>query len=206
MKALVSLVLAVGIIGGVYLATTSGCGARAQVAGDKILDMIDSRLGELDVKMKKVQNEMAELDKIIASNREGKIKAEVRLEEFDKKIKPLENDIKRAKQALKILNPHLTATSDVEINGKMRAPAEINEMATALLDEHESLSSSLGTLKATRRQFEQAHQAVARNYDVSTRQMAELKKMVGMIESKKEALDENEGCSKYLERDRFGIG
>ena len=42
MKALVSLVLAVGIIGGVYLATTSGCGARAQVAGDKILDMIDS--------------------------------------------------------------------------------------------------------------------------------------------------------------------
>ena len=103
MKALVSLVLAIALIGGIYVATTSGCGARAQVAGDKLMDKIDNWLGELDVKQKKIENEIESLDETIKKNHEGKIKAEVRLEEFDKRITPIEKNVGRVKQALIVI-------------------------------------------------------------------------------------------------------
>ena len=72
MKALVSLVLAVALIAGIYIASTSGCGARAQVAGDKLLKKIDGWLGELDVKRKKIQNKIEELDNAIKQSAEAK--------------------------------------------------------------------------------------------------------------------------------------
>lgn len=190
MKALVSLVLAIALIGGIYVATTSGCGARAQVAGDKLMDKIDNWLGELDVKQKKIENEIESLDETIKKNHEGKIKAEVRLEEFDKRITPIEKNVGRVKQALIVINPHLSATEDVEINGKMMSPEKINDMAKQLLDEHESLSTQIGALKATRRTYEQTRQALAKNYEISTRQMAELKKKMKLIIAKKDALDD----------------
>lgn len=190
MKALVSLVLAVALIGGIYVATTSGCGARAQVAGDKLMDKIDNWLGELDVKQKKIENEIITLDETIKRNHEGKVKAEVRLEEFDNRITPIERNVGRVKQALIVINPHLSATEDVEINGKMMSPEKINDLAKQLLDEHESLSTQLGALKATRRTYEQTRTALSKNYEISTRQMAELKKKMKLIISKKEALDD----------------
>ncbi len=190
MKALVSMVLAVALVGGIYVAASSGCGARAQVAGDKILELIDARLGKLDVKRKEIQNAIADLDKTIAKNRQGKVKSEVMLENFDGKIAPIQNEINRIKQALTVINPHLSASEDVEINGKMRSPSELNEMAKELLERHEKLSSQLGGLNANRAQYEKTHQAVAKAYSVSTTQMSKLKELLTSIDDKMEALDQ----------------
>ena len=108
MKALVYLVSAVAIIGGVYVATTTtGCGARAQVAGDKVMDKIDKWLGELDVKRKEIANSIDELEDAVDRTHKAKVSAEVRLEEIDKRAAPIKKRIDGIKVYLAEINPHL---------------------------------------------------------------------------------------------------
>jgi peptidoglycan hydrolase CwlO-like protein len=190
MKALLSLVLAIALIGGIYIASTSGCGARAQVAGDKILQKIDGWLGELDVKRKEIANSVERLDAAIDRNHKAKVSAEVRLEEIDRKIEPVQSTIGRIKQALIVINPHLDATAEVEINGKMMSPEKIQEVANQLLDQHESMSSQLGALKATRETYQRTLDLLSREYETSTKQMTSLKKKLDEIDIKKKALDD----------------
>ncbi len=107
MKALVSLVLAIVLIGGIYLISTSGCGARAQVAGEQLLEKIDSWLGELDVKRKAIENEKKNLEQAIENVREQKVKAKVQLDLYQAKIDPMNMELTNIKRALGELQPHL---------------------------------------------------------------------------------------------------
>ena len=75
-------VLAIALIAGV---TIIGCGPRAQVAADKIVAQIDKVLGELNVKLKKVENAYAELQTSTEGMREKRIDAKVRLEKLQEK-------------------------------------------------------------------------------------------------------------------------
>ncbi len=190
MKALVSLVLAIALVAGIYVASTSGCGARAQVAGDKMLKKIDGWLGDLDVKRKDIANNVQQLDAAIDKNHKAKIAAEVRMEDIDRQVQSIQGNIERIKQGLAVIQPQLSATEDVEINGKMFSPDKVKEMASELLDRHESLSSQLGALKATRETYKRTQDLLTREYQTSTSQMASLKRKLEEIDIKKKALDD----------------
>ena len=105
MKAFASLILMISLLAGVYVATTTtGCGARAQVAGDKVMDKIDKWLGELDVKRKEIANSIDELENAVDRTHKAKVSAEVRLEEIDKKAKPIQKRIDGIKVYLAEIN------------------------------------------------------------------------------------------------------
>lgn len=197
MKALVSLVLAVALIGGIYVVSTGGC-AQTQVAGDKLMKKIDSWLGELDVKRKKIENSIGKLDESIEKSHRGKISAEVRLEEFDRQLTAMKKNSDRVKEAIGVLRPHFSATEEVEINGKMMSPEKINSLANDLLDEYESLSSQQGSLETTRKTYQQTHDVLKKQYETSTTQMASLKKKLIDIDIKKKALDDMKTAQKIL--------
>jgi len=189
MKALVSLILAVALIGGVYLATTSGCGARAQVAGDNIMKKIDGWLGELDVKKTKIENKIGELTTAVDNVRKKKVEAEVRLEQLEKERGPVTAKIAEVKKALKVLSPHLKSTEDVEINGTMMSPEKINNFATELADEYDMLNQKLGGLDVSVKAYRQAFELLNRQAETGQTTLKTLSGKLQEIATKKEALD-----------------
>ena len=191
MKALVSLVLAVALVGGIYVATTTtGCGARAQVAGDKVLDKIDKWLGELDVKRKEIENSVQSLEAAVENNHKAKINAEVRLDDMDRRMQPIQKRVDGIKVYLAEINPHLSSTEAVEINGKTMSPEEIKARANEFLEAYEMNNQELGALQATKETYKRAFDLLNKEYQISTQQMATLKKKLEEIDIKKTALDD----------------
>lgn len=191
MKAFASLILMISLLAGVYVATTTtGCGARAQVAGDKVMDKIDKWLGELDVKRKEIANSIDELENAVDRTHKAKVSAEVRLEEIDKKAKPIQKRIDGIKVYLAEINPHLTATEEVVIQGKTMSPEQIKKTAATLLDAYETSNQEMGALNATQETYKRTFDLLSREHEVSSKQMATLKKKLDEIDIKKKALDD----------------
>jgi len=191
MKALAALILMISLLAGVYVATTTtGCGARAQVAGDKVMDKIDKWLGELDVKRKEIANSIDELENAVERTHKAKVSAEVRLEEIDKKAKPIQKRIDGIKVYLAEINPHLTATEEVVIQGKTMSPEQIKKTAATLLDAYETSNQEMGALNATQETYKRTFDLLSREHEVSSKQMATLKKKLDEIDIKKKALDD----------------
>jgi chromosome segregation ATPase len=189
MKALVSLVLVAAMIGGVYLLSTGGCKAQTQVAGDKLMAKINSWLGELDVKRKEISNQIDNLDKAVEKVRRNKIEAEVQLEEYQKKIDPIKKKISQIKEALALLQPHVKATEDVEINGKTWSPDKVRDNINALIDEYEALNQKLGGLEVSVKAFQQSYNLLATQQASADKTMKMLGEKLAEIDAKKEALD-----------------
>lgn len=191
MKAFVSLILMISLLAGIYVATTTtGCGARAQVAGDKVMDKIDKWLGELDVKRKEIANSIDELEDAVDRTHKAKTSAEVRLEEIDKRAKPIQKRIDGIKVYLAEINPHLTATEEVVIQGKAMSPEQIKTTADTLLEAYETSNQEMGALEATKETYKRTFDLLSREHEVSSKQLASLKKKLDEIDIKKKALDE----------------
>ncbi|MGI9517929.1 MAG: hypothetical protein ACR2NP_12830 [Pirellulaceae bacterium] len=188
MKALVSLVLAIALIGGIYLISTSGCGARAQVAGEKLLDKIDSWLGELEVKRTAIENEKKKLEDAIENVREQKVKAKVQLDRYQAMMDPVNSELTNIKRALGELQPHLAATEDVEIKGKTYTTQQVQEMANTLADEFESLSKRLGGYEVAVQAFQESYDMLARQQDTAADTMKRLNEKLEEIDIKREAV------------------
>ena len=188
MKALVSLVLAIVLIGGIYLVSTSGCGARAQVAGEKLLDKIDAWLGELEVKRKAIENEKKNLEQAIENVREQKVKAKVQLDRYQAMIEPVNAELTKIKRALGELQPHLSATEDVEIKGKTYSPEQIQDMANTLADEFESLSKRVGGYEVAVAAFQESYDMLSQQQDMAGETMGRLNEKLEEIDIKREAV------------------
>ena len=95
-----------------------GCGARVEVAKDKVLKQIDAMLGEIDVKRKDIQLSVNGLKDGIEGMRKAKIKAKVKQEQMDRQAESVRQQITQVDDVLKKLRPHLDATTPVQISGK----------------------------------------------------------------------------------------
>lgn len=188
MKAFVSLLLVVVLIGGVYLLSTGGC-TQAQVASDKVMVKINKWLGELDVKRKDISNQIASLESDMETVRAKKISAEVQLKQYQDKMEPVKKSIADVKSALALLQPHIKATEDVEINGKTWTPAKIQETVKALIDDYEAMNRRLGGLEVSVKAFKQSYDLLAKQQGTADKSMSMLKEKLKEIDIKKEALD-----------------
>lgn len=193
MKALVSLVIAAVLIGGVYLATTSGCGARAEVAKDKVIEKIDKLLGKLDVQQKEVQMQFDELTTDTRKLKDDRIRAQVKLEQINKEKTQLVERLAKIDSGLKKLQPMLKAAQE---NGEYKegdktfTVEQLKAIADGTLGERKTIQSKLdGRIKTL-------VAAYAKNFDFLTKQATaadeQLKKLGDRIEeikAKKSAID-----------------
>ncbi len=189
MKALVSLILVAALVAGVYMLSSGGCKAQTQVASDKLMDKINNWLGDLDVKRKEISNQIDELDKAVENVRQKKVQAEVRLEEYQKKVDPIKRRITRIKEGLIAFQPYVSSEEDVEINGKTYTPEQIRDSINTLADEYESLNQKLGGYEVSIKAFRQSYELLARQQSSAGETMRKLKDKLNEIDVKKEALD-----------------
>jgi len=128
------------------IALAWGCGARTEVAKDKVLKQIDKMLGEVDVKRKEIELSVNGLKDGIEGMRKAKIKAQVKREQMDRQVGDIQQQITQVDDILKKLRPHLNATTPVEISGTTYSVQQINEAADKLLKERKMLSDNLDHL------------------------------------------------------------
>ncbi len=118
-----------------------GCGARVEVAKDKILAQVDSLLGEIDVKKKEAEIGVRNLTAAMEQYTRGKIEAKVKLKQVSGRLDELEKKVADADKFLGRLRDYLKAGKNVEISGKTYTPAQLKEMAEAAIP----LRKKLGT-------------------------------------------------------------
>lgn len=177
------------------LAVLVGCEARSQVAMDKITERIDKMLGELDVKRKKIDNQIKELETSLSEVNKKRINAEVRLEGYRDKTKSISDRLTRIKTVLAKYHPHLDATEAVEIDGKTLSPEEIKTNANLLADEFESLNKNLGGYEKSVEAFERTHGLLDTQEKQGKTLMKNLKSKLEEIDVKKEAVEAMKSAS-----------
>ncbi len=189
MKAIVSVLCIVVLVGGIYMLSSGGCKAQTQVAGDKVMERINEWLGDLDVKRKEIANTLKTVETGMSNVRQQRISGEVRMEGIQKKVATIETRIGDIKKALAELNPHLRATEAVEINGKSFAPEKVREMANELADEFEALNRKLGGLQLSIKEYQRSVSLLATQEQTAEKTIKALKEKLELIDIKKETLD-----------------
>ncbi len=96
MNRIVAVLVCVALV----MACVYGCGARMEVAKEKIQAKIDSILGTMDVKRKEIEISVANLKEGIAGLRKAKIKAQVCDDQIHRQAKPQEEKLATMDAAL----------------------------------------------------------------------------------------------------------
>ena len=100
-----------------------GCGARVEVAKDKILAQVDSLLGEIDVKKKEAEIGVRNLTAAMEQYTRGKIEAKVKLKQVSRPPGRTGEGSGHADKFLGRLRDYLKAGKNVEISGKTYTPS-----------------------------------------------------------------------------------
>ena len=161
-----------------------GCGARAEVAKEKLLKKIDSMLGEMDVKRKDIQIQMTGLKQGIEGLGKAKIKAQVREEQVERDIQPLQDRTDRVDAALKTIRPQLDRKGKVEIAGVSYTPDKVSEMAGALIEERKTLSGRLDGLNQAKASLGKTVSVLQQKQDQYRAALAKLESQVAEIDAK----------------------
>jgi hypothetical protein len=140
------IVVAVVVCVALVVACVYGCGARVEVAKDKIQARIDSILGTMDVKRKEIEISVANLKEGIDGLRRAKIKAQVCDDQIHRQAKPQEEKLSDMDSALKILKGHLQTGKPVEIAGKTYSQAELKDMAARIMEARKACAGQLAGL------------------------------------------------------------
>ena len=170
------------------LGFVAGCGARVEVAKEKVLKQIDNLLGKMDVERKQIQIEMNALKDGVEGIRKAKIKAKVKQDQIKGEVEPVQEQIAKVDKVLTLLRPHLEATKPVEIAGKSYAPSEIKETAEKILKERKQLSDKANRMKTVETSLEQTASALEKQQNSYQQKLQTLEAQVAQIDAQSMAL------------------
>jgi chromosome segregation ATPase len=152
----------------------TGCDARTQVVREKALEKIDSLLGTIDVKRKEIELSVTALKDGLGGLRKAKILAQVKLDQLDRKVRPVVERLTTIDGTLKALREHLKSGRAVEVASRSYSQDELKVMAqqviaerkgeaeklSVLRDSQVRLKKVVGTLERKQRDYEQKLSAV----------------------------------------------
>jgi chromosome segregation ATPase len=127
------------VVAGSLVFSNFGCGPRAEVAKNKVMDQIDELLGKTAVQQQQAKDGIADMKKAIEKLREGKIKAKVQADQLGDQLKTLDDKISDAKSTLATLQDYIKADKPKEIAGKTYSQDDLNKMARTVIDAEKNL-------------------------------------------------------------------
>jgi chromosome segregation ATPase len=138
MKKIIFCLFVIAIIG-----CSDGVNARLGVVADKALKKFDTMLGDMEVKKKEIDLQIKGLKQGIAGINKAKIKAQVKLEEFSRKIEPLQGKLSEIDATLKKYQTFLVKNEPVELAGKTFTPEQLKANATKLIAARKQFSEEI---------------------------------------------------------------
>lgn len=182
------IVVAVVVCVALVVACVYGCGARMEVARDKIQAKIDNILGSMDVKRKEIEISVANLKEGIDGLRRAKIKAQVCDDQIHRQAKPQEEKLADMDAALKILKGHLQTGKPVEIAGKTYSPAELKEMAARVMEARKACAGQLAGLHESQGRLQKVASTLERRQHDAEGRLAAIEGQLAVIDSNRIAL------------------
>jgi phage shock protein A/cell division septum initiation protein DivIVA len=182
------IVLIVVVCGALLIGLVHGCGARVEVAKDKIQAKIDSLLGSMDVKRKEIEISVTGLKEGINGLRKAKIKAQVCADQISRQAKPQEEKLASMDAALQTLRGHLEATKPVEIAGKTYTPQELSDLAGRMLMARKACTVQLTGFHDSQARLGKVVDALERKQQDAERRLADIEGQLAVIDSNRIAL------------------
>jgi len=193
----------VGLVG-LGLLSASGCGARAEVAKDKVLAQLDKVLGELNVKQKDIDLKRKELSNEMQVVREKKFNAAVRLELLTKKQDVSKQELDKLKQGLARVQPKMEeakANGKIELNGREVTADELNRMATDLINRVKSKESEINSQQTSVDALKRSAEFLASQEKAALDMLGKLDLKIAEIKDKKIAIDAVKSASSVVGND-----
>ena len=168
--------------------TLIGCGARAEVAKEKLLTKIDSILGEMDVKRKQIEVSVDAFKDGIGGLRKAKIKAQVRQDQISRQVAPLNQKLKKLDTSLGRLRDHLATGEAAAIIGKTYSPEELKTMGDKLLTARKELVDQIAGYQRSQESLQLVVDSLERKQTEYQQRLARLESQIAEIDSKTIAL------------------
>lgn len=181
------------------VAVVYGCGARGEVAKDKIKARIDFLLGTMDVKRKEVELRMAGLKEGIDGLRRAKIRAQVSGDQIARQAQHQEERLAGMDTALKVLRGHLATNKPVEVAGTTYSPSELKEMADRVLQARKVCGSQLDA-------FRQAGDRLTKVVGTLDRKQTEVQTRLTDIEGQVAVIDSNRIALTAMQKSAEAMG
>jgi hypothetical protein len=174
--------------GALAVALVYGCGARGQVAKDKVMARIDVLLGSMDVQRKEIELAVGGLKEGIDGLRRAKIKAQVCGDQLSRKTTPEEEKLGKMNEALRTLRAHLESTEPVELAGKTYSPAELKVLADRVLSARKTCTAQLDALHDAQARLHKVVQTLDRKQQDTQNRLTDIDGQVAVIDSNRIAL------------------
>lgn len=172
----------------VTMAFVAGCGARVEVAKDKIKEKIDSMLGSMDVKRKEIEIGVKGLKEGIAGIAKDKIRVQVKSDQIQRQIEPLEKKVTSIDESLKTLRDHLKGGKSAEIAGKTYSPQELKELADRVIQARVECTTQLGPWKDTQARMQKVVTTLEGKQQDLERRLHDLERQLAVIDTNRIAL------------------
>ena len=182
------IVVSVSVCLALVVACVYGCGARVEVAKEKIQAKIDSLLGTLDVKRKEIEINVANLKEGINGLRKAKIKAQVSNDQIQRQAKPQEDKLASMDAALKTLKGYLQTGKAVEVAGKSYSPAELKDMAERVMEARKACAGQLAGLHESEARLQKVASTLERRQHDAEGRLASIEGQLAVIDSNRIAL------------------
>lgn len=184
MRFVIAVLFTLGLAVVLTVGLVVGCGARIETAKNKVLQKIDSMLGDLDVKRTEIGNAIKGLKDGIDGLSKARIRATVKLEQIGRDMEPAQQALSRVDNALKVIRPNLDKKVPVEIAGAQYPTQKLQEMANRLLDERKSRSALVDGLGQARSSLEKTVSLLESKQDKFQTILTRLQGQVAEIDAK----------------------
>lgn len=123
------------VVCGFGMAALSGCGIRAEIAKEKVIERIDSMLGNMDVQRREIEASVDAFEEALLNLRRAKVRAQVKRDQIARKIELAENSVAGHDAALRQMKLRLTTASGVKNEDRSYSKTELGEMTRRVLQE-----------------------------------------------------------------------
>jgi len=171
------------------LLLAAGCEARTQVAKDKALAKIDSLVGSINVKRKEIELSVGALKDGLGGLRKAKITAQVKLDQLDRKVRPIEDRLSTINDTLKTLRDHLKSGKAVEIAGRIYSQEELKAIAQQVVAERKRAADQLSVLQDSQARLKKVAVTMERRQQDYEQSLSAIENRVAVIDASRSALE-----------------
>ncbi len=189
MKRLVFATMACGVISLFLVFVMPGCGSRVEVAKKKAVERLDNMLGKMDVQRQEIDDGIRATKQAVEGVRKARIKAQVKCDQLEEKVKPSEEKMAQCDQTLARLRDLLKADMHAEIAGKTYSVSELKDMAGKVIQARKEAEGQISGYKTARESMKKVVADLSKQQHVLETRLTNLQAQVAKLDSEMAAAE-----------------
>ncbi len=172
------------------IGTTVGCGARVEVAKKNVMNQIDKMLGELDVKLESINQNITKLENARDKIQSEKNRMNAELGVTEQELTPMKKDLERIKAAAKKIQPYLVSEeAEIDIDGKKYSKEDLTAKVKKLIAAGNSKTKTIEALEKNMKLIEKSRDMLKDQQGAAEKRLTKLTSSIEEIKLKKKSLD-----------------